>query len=296
MVIKNWRFLNRPVHVPMAGTTSVQEQLAKFSAEERSWLGRPIDEIGGPASPGSCVGQFDAVSHEVVGGGAPVNGWAWSLGEKIAPKRIVLADPSGIIVGLASGGSPRPDVVAAHVGISDSATGWQGFSKAARSVSAYAIINGVRNRCRLTGTFDIVAQPIADQELDPSIEARVRFALATRALLIDAYEFLLPPLFWLGLLAMAVSLFVMGARRSLPDPICMAGDNRVGPASSGRLGKRLLLAIIHVSSFPAMYDRYLAPLYPLITVASLLSIWIAINQIGQIGEIGQFPQLRVKNQ
>ena len=223
----------------------------------------------------------------MVGGGAPVNGWAWSLGEKIAPKRIVLADPSGIIVGLASGGSPRPDVVAAHVGISDSATGWQGFSKAARSVSAYAIINGVRNRCRLTGTFDIVAQPIADQELDPSIEARVRFALATRALLIEAYEFLLPPLFWLGLLAMAVSLFVMGARRSLPDPILWLAIT-VWVLLPGRL---LLLAIIHVSSFPAMYDSYLAPLYPLITVASLLSIWIAINQIRQIGETA-IPQRR----
>ena len=91
---------------------------------------------------------------------------------------------------------------------------------------------------------------------------------------------------------MAVSLFVMSARRSLPDPILWLAIT-VWVLLPGRL---LLLAIIHVSSFPAMYDRYLAPLYPLITVASLLSIWIAINQIGQIGEIGQFPQLRVKNQ
>ena len=119
------------------------------------------------ASPGSCVGQFDAVSHEVVGGGAPVNGWAWSLGEKIAAQTHRARRPFRIIVGLGigrvapsrRGGGARRDCRQRY--------GLAGLFEGRSFGSAYAIVNSVSNRCRLTGTLDIVAQPIADRELDP---------------------------------------------------------------------------------------------------------------------------------
>ena len=287
-LLQHWRFLNRPVHVPMAGTTAVGSELAKFSAQEQSWLGRRIDEVARPAAADSCLGQFGSVSDQVVGGGARVEGWAWSRSENITPRQIVLVDQKGTIVGLASGGLDRPDVVAAGIGITDGTTGWQGFSKAARSVSAYAMIEGGRDGCRLTGTFDIVPNPIGDQELDPSTDSRMRLALSIRALLGDVYEFLLPPLFGIGLMALAFSFVVMDGRRAAADPIFW-----LAIALWSLIPTRLLLlAVIDVSSFPAMFDRYMAPLYLLITAAPLLSIWIAANQLRLKG---WWPSTRTAN-
>jgi hypothetical protein len=40
----------------------------------------------------------------------------------------------------------------------------------------------------------------------------------------------------------------------------------------------VLLAVIDVSSFPAIKLSYLGPAYPLPCIASLLSIWIAFQQ------------------
>ena len=61
---------------------------------------------------------------------------------------------AGVIVGLASGGIERPDVVAAIPEIKDNRTGWQGYEKEARKVSVYAIIDGGREACQLGGSFN----------------------------------------------------------------------------------------------------------------------------------------------
>src|ERR1019366_4097680 len=62
----------------------------------------------------------------------------WSGGtrrEKKPPRQILLVDDAGIIVGLASSGIERPDV-AKGPEITDLRTGWQGYAKAGRNVSA----------------------------------------------------------------------------------------------------------------------------------------------------------------
>ena len=80
---------------------------------------------------------------------------AWSKRDKKGISQILLADGSGIVVGLASGGVARPDVVATLPEIKDKATGWQGYSKYAKAGSAYGPIDGGREACQLQSTLDI---------------------------------------------------------------------------------------------------------------------------------------------
>ena len=88
-------------------------------------------------------------------GEVKVQGWEWSRSEKKPPRQILLVDDAGIIVGLASSGIERPDV-AKLPEITDLRTGWQGYAKAGRNVSAYAVIEGGRGVCKLIGSFNIV--------------------------------------------------------------------------------------------------------------------------------------------
>jgi len=130
--------------------------LSIFSDNRYTLLGRHIRDIANPSLPGSCLGSFDVASGVAVQGGAEVQGWAWSRQEKKAPNLILLADDSGIVVGLASGGIERLDVAAAIPEINDRKTGWRGYAKEARQVSAYAITDNGREVCRLPGVFNIV--------------------------------------------------------------------------------------------------------------------------------------------
>ncbi len=135
----------------------IQHRLSVFSDKRSTWIGRPIDQIAKPASPGSCLGSFDGLPSDRVKGGAKVWGWAWSTREKKAISHILLVDENGIIVGLASGGIQRPDVVAAVPEVKGKPTGWQGYSKDAHAVSAYGLVDGGKKACQLHGTYDIVS-------------------------------------------------------------------------------------------------------------------------------------------
>ena len=138
-----------------APATPIQHELSTFSDKQQSWLGRHVSDVASVSPAGSCQGVFDGVSSVGVTGGAKVSGWAWSSKEKVAPSEILLADDAGTIVGLASGGFGRPDVFTALPETNEK-TGWEGYSKEARSVSAYAVIEGGREACRLSQSFDIV--------------------------------------------------------------------------------------------------------------------------------------------
>ena len=126
----------------------IQHRLSVFSDNRYTWIGRPIDKIAKVAAPGSCLGFFDGVSSDGVRGGAKAWGRAWSTREKKALSQILLANGSGIIVGLASGGIERPDVVAAIPEVKDKTTGWQGYSKNAHTVSAYGLVDSGREACQ----------------------------------------------------------------------------------------------------------------------------------------------------
>ena len=71
-----------------------------------------------------------------------VFGWAWLRTEGRGPAQVVLADERGIIVGLANGMQPRPDVAARFHNTDYLASGWSGYFHAepsSRAINAYAI-------------------------------------------------------------------------------------------------------------------------------------------------------------
>ncbi len=139
-------------------TSLIQRRQSVFSGNRSRWIGQPLGQIAKPASPGCCVGWFDGISSEGVTGGAKVFGWAWSKSEKKAPSQILLVDDIDNIVGLASGGVERPDVLAA-LPEAKGKPGWKGYSKFGTAVSAYALVDGGKKACQLSGKFDIVAIP-----------------------------------------------------------------------------------------------------------------------------------------
>ncbi len=147
--------VSRPEVVSRYRSFLLEHRLSIFADSRYALLGRHINEVARPSPPGACLGYFDIASGVGVQGGAKVRGWAWSRQEKNAAGLILLVDDAGIIVGLASGGIERPDVVAAIPEINDRRTGWQGYAKEGRAVSAYALIEGSREACMLSGSFNI---------------------------------------------------------------------------------------------------------------------------------------------
>jgi hypothetical protein len=151
----------RPNEVVAAKPFLLQHRLSIFSDDRYSWVGQPIERVAKTSSADACLGYFDPVSSKGVIGGARVSGWAWSRQEKKGPSQIILADGAGVIVGLATGRTERTDVVAVIPEVKDPTTGWLGYAKYAHAVSAYALIDGDREACRLQGSFDITPPPSA---------------------------------------------------------------------------------------------------------------------------------------
>ena len=147
---------SRPEVVARARSFLLEHRLSIFADSRYALLGRHINEVASMSPPDACLGYFDIASAVGVQGGERVQGWAWSRPEKNAPSLILLVNDAGVIVGLASGGIERPDVVAAIPEVSERRTGWQGYAKEGRAVSAYALIEGRREACRLSGSFNIV--------------------------------------------------------------------------------------------------------------------------------------------
>jgi len=265
-LVQAWRFLNCPVVTPVAENLTKRE-LSKSLATELELLGRNLSDVAKISHPGSCVGSFDsALPFE---GGAMVSGWAWDRGNGVSPRRVVLADRGGTIVGLASGGEvARPDVVTARLGIEDRTTGWEGFSKQGRSVSAYAMLE-TGEACRLNGQFNIVP------ELTKSLKAvhagpLVMYTIRLRVALNIVYGIVLPPLLFLGLMALPTSIWMEGGvRLAATDPILLTAV--VCWVMS--LSLVTLLVIMSVSVSHTLNYSYISPAYALTTIASVLSLW-----------------------
>jgi hypothetical protein len=133
----------------------MQHRLSIFSDNRFKLMGRHIDDLANLSPPSACLGHFDNATHVGVEGGAKVYGWAWSNREKVGPSQILLTDEGGTVVGLATGGIERPDVAAGIPAVVNARVGWEGYSKEARAVSAYALIDRGRRACQLTGMLDI---------------------------------------------------------------------------------------------------------------------------------------------
>jgi hypothetical protein len=261
-----WRFLNRPILPPLE-TIFVAYELSKEPEQQRSQLGKQISEIASISPPGACLGYFDSAVTDGFEGGAQVNGWAWSAKEKVVPTHILLVNAAGKVVGLASRGINRPDVIAAKLGVTDPGTGWRGYAKEGSMVAAYALIDNGRQACRLTGTFDIVSATYENHRVG------ISRALSVRAFVNRVYAFLMPVLLGAGLAAILISILTRGAIQAPTYPTLLLA----GFIWLLLFSQIAIILVTDVFLFHSMNYSYLAAAYPLSCVAPMLSIWTAIQ-------------------
>lgn len=87
------------------------DHLSIFATPEAAALGHSIAALGAPASPDPCGGDVSALADPALGtGGVRVSGLAFYGPQRRLLRRILIADDTGRVVGLASGavpGAPR---------------------------------------------------------------------------------------------------------------------------------------------------------------------------------------------
>ena len=97
---------------------------------------------------------------------------------------------------------------------------------------------------------------------------QIRFSLRVRKFLNLAYGFIVPAIFWPGLVAMLLAVFLRGPRLAACDPTIVLA----AAAWILLLSRILLIALIDASSFPAASWEYAGPAFPLSCIAPILSI------------------------
>src|SRR5579872_6545497 len=103
--------------------------------------------------------------------------------------------------------------------------------------------------------------------------ALIRLALRVRRFLNYAYGFIVPAIFWPGLAAMLLAVWMRAPRQATCDPtVIMAAAAWILLFS-----RILLIALIDASSFPAASWEYAAPAFPLSCIAPILSIASAVK-------------------
>ena len=117
--------------------------LSIFAKPEADWPGRELRTLTKIAPTGACIGAFDTLSVPLTN--APANavsaGWAWDLTHRSLPRRIVMTDARGIVVGFGHTGAKRPDVAAARPEVDSPAAGWTGFVQVdGGEVTAFALL------------------------------------------------------------------------------------------------------------------------------------------------------------
>ena len=114
-----------------------ERHLAMFAEPWSGWLGTPL--AAHVRLAGDCDGAV--VTIERIAGGARVGGWVADGRERPAPRRLVLTDAGGAVVGYALSGFPTDEPHAA---------GWQGHvAGASEGLAAYALFDGDSAACRL---------------------------------------------------------------------------------------------------------------------------------------------------
>ncbi|MGH6981670.1 MAG: hypothetical protein ACREFC_10725, partial [Stellaceae bacterium] len=126
-------------------------------AEARDTIGHRLADLAASSAALPCIGDFDGVSTDGVGGGAKVSGWAWLNHDARSPDLVVLVDKTGTVIGMATVWKVRPDLAGLHPETAQAAIGWQGYSRPGQGVSAYVLSRTRRAACKLNGTFDLSA-------------------------------------------------------------------------------------------------------------------------------------------
>lgn len=119
-------------------------RLSFYRGEAVGWVGRPLSAIGESAPRGACLGYIDGVVRAPRGTASRASGWAWDVAGDAAPRRLVIVDSTARIVGLASGGRPRPDVRKAVKQVRSGLSGWAGTAPQAGPISIHAVLKDGR--------------------------------------------------------------------------------------------------------------------------------------------------------
>lgn len=115
-----------------------------YAWPEAYWIGRRLGEVT-TLRPKRCMGFFDAVARPRASGvdTVLVRGWAIDRKTDTPAKRILLTNKQGHIVGFASPGMPRPDVVSALNEQGAAQSGWEGVARASGGeLHAFALLPG----------------------------------------------------------------------------------------------------------------------------------------------------------
>lgn len=126
-----------------------QRRLSIFSFGRQDWVGQRVEHLFSTGTLRLCSGSIDRVS--AVAGGYRATGWASDRRTGRPITDIVLADPSGVIIGF---GETRPG---GYPGLHDTSrppsdSDWVGFARAVRvpeTIQAYAVLQGGKASCAL---------------------------------------------------------------------------------------------------------------------------------------------------
>ncbi|WP_237476420.1 hypothetical protein [Lichenibacterium dinghuense] len=84
-----------------------QHRLAAFADPDTAALGRPLAVLGRVAAPGGCAGSVSARADAALGaGGVRLQGTARDESTRRAPRRVIVADAAGTVVGFGSASLP----------------------------------------------------------------------------------------------------------------------------------------------------------------------------------------------
>ncbi len=84
-----------------------QEHLAFWAEPRAAWQGRRVSELFPPASPDRCIGGIERalpLEGSAVESSWRVEGWAWDTSANRRLDYLLIADPAGLVVGIARGG------------------------------------------------------------------------------------------------------------------------------------------------------------------------------------------------
>ena len=118
-----------PLTLTIAGDTALLRAHDKsiYAEPEAHWMGRRLADLAEP--DGACLGAIDLAARAPDDPrGLRLTGWSWDVGHDRRVERLVVVNSAGRIVGLASGGSYRPDVTEAVRAVDHVASGWRGFA------------------------------------------------------------------------------------------------------------------------------------------------------------------------
>jgi hypothetical protein len=120
-----------------------EHHLSIFAEEWSDWLGTPLADHVRLSDPARCRGGIDGV--EAVGMPDPTgwraNGWAWDAERRAVPKRVVIANAAGRVMGYALSGFPKAG--------SSVFGAWRGHfaASAPAGIIAYALLDDGETAC-----------------------------------------------------------------------------------------------------------------------------------------------------